>query len=328
MTAAALPAPRTPAAPPMLMLAGALVAGLYLLVATVGRWMPVDLAGPVQTTVASMRLLPPLATPSLDGVASEGLAATFARYNYRLDPLLDGDATVPRLVVTRLPGDLDALEVEPRKRLFLRAVLPLVLSANDAILEHRRRLRELAAQRDGGAPLPEVEVAWLERLAAHYRLDEPDIDELLLRVDMVPPSLALAQAATESGWGTSRFAREGNALFGQWTWSEDGLRPREAPPDATHRVRRFESLQGAVRAYMRNLNTHPAYAEFRDRRAGMRAAGAAPDGAALATTLHAYSERGEEYIDDLLTIIRVNGLRALDRARLAPIESLAEAPPA
>lgn len=328
MSAAVLAARRAepPHAPALLLsFALALVAALYVAVATIGRWMPVELPASAQARVVGMRILPPLQDPPvLDGLRARSLATVFARYNYRLDTLRQGLAGVPPLQVTRLPRDMAALEVEERKRLFLRAVLPLVLSANEAILEDRRRLRAIADLQAQGQPVPLAERDWLRRLAERYRLAEPDVSRLLPRVDVVPPSLALAQAATESGWGTSRFAREGNALFGQWTWSEeDGIRPRQAPPDADYRVRKFDSLQGAVQAYMLNLNTHPAYAEFRRRRAAMRAAGQPIDGAALARTLHAYSERGEEYITDLLTIIRVNRLRPLDGARL----QIAEVPP-
>ncbi len=136
---------------------------------------------------------------------------------------------------------------------------------------------------------------------------------MLRRVDGVPPSLVLAQAAEESGWGTSRFVREGNALFGQWTWTDDhrGIVPAEREEGESHRIRAFSSVKGAIQAYVRNLNTHPAYDRFRLQ----RALGAS--GYDLTATLDKYSERGLKYVETLRTIMQSNRLIALDQARLS-----------
>lgn len=142
-------------------------------------------------------------------------------------------------------------------------------------------------------------------------------DELLARLDIVPVSLALAQAAEESGWGTSRFAAEGNALFGQWAWGENAIRPqnqREGLGD--YGIAAFETPLESVRAYMHNLNTHPAYAELRARRAEMRRDDETLSGWELANTLTRYSERGQDYVDTLHTIMRVNRLADTDSAYL------------
>ena len=96
------------------------------------------------------------------------------------------------------------------------------------------------------------------------RLKDQDLAKLKMRMDIIPVSIALAQAANESGWGTSRFALEGNALFGQWTWSKKGISPKNKDPDQSHKILQFQILKASVRAYKNNLNTHNAYQEFRE----------------------------------------------------------------
>ena len=149
-------------------------------------------------------------------------------------------------------------------------------------------------------------------------LDSQGIDRLLTRVDIVPPSLAMGQCVEESGWGTSRFAAEGNALFGQWTWSEDGIKPEtQRATLGDHRIAAFETPLLAVMAYMHNLNTHPAYEELRARRAEIRKNGERLSGRELARTLSQYSERGEAYIETLHSIMDVNRLDPADDAYLS-----------
>ena len=154
-------------------------------------------------------------------------------------------------------------------------------------------------------------------LAERYNVDESDLTELLKRVDGVPVSLALAQAAEESGWGTSRFSLEGNAIFGEWTFSNhQGLVPRDRESGKSHRVRTFNTLLDSVRAYVHNLNTHRAYQNFRILRSEMRESGSPVHGRKLSKTLTSYSERGSEYIEGLRAIISVNKLDRLDNAKL------------
>jgi Bax protein len=140
---------------------------------------------------------------------------------------------------------------------------------------------------------------------------------MIRRADIIPPSLALAQAAEESGWGTSRFALEGNALFGQWTFAVKGaLVPKNRDAGKAHRVRAFTSLLDAVRAYVRNLNTHKAYRHFRRERQALRQADRQLAGTVLARTLSSYSERGNKYVRTIQSIITGNQLQNLDKARL------------
>lgn len=250
------------------------------------------------------------------GYSAQLLHDAFDRIGYRLAAVSADGEPVPRILLAKMPRDLGEFgTVDMRKRIFLRIMLPLVLEVNGAILRERKKLLDLKARAERG-DLGAADRDWLDRLADNYGLADPDIAVLLDRVDIVPVSLALAQAAEESGWGTSRFTREGNALFGQWTFSGNGLVPRRAE-DAPYRVRAFSTLAEAVRAYSHNLNTHRAYAEFRRKRAAMRAADAPLDGYALAGTLRQYSERREEYVRSLRSIIVANDLQALDMARLA-----------
>lgn len=236
---------------------------------------------------------------------------------------------VPPAYLSELPRDLrELMSPQVRKTAFIKVMLPLILRANRGIAEDRRRLATVLAEIAGDRLIPESDEVWLRGLAERYGVPLPDTlaelsgepaISLMRRVDVVPPSLAIAQAAEESGWGTSRFAQEGNAVYGQWTWSEGaGIVPRERVDGKVYEVRKFPSLQDSVNGYMRNLNTHAAYADFREKRLRLRSEGVEPIGTDLVDTLSAYSERRGAYIETLRTIIRVNRLVELDNARLAP----------
>ncbi|MEK9723436.1 MAG: glucosaminidase domain-containing protein, partial [Rhodospirillaceae bacterium] len=181
----------------------------------------------------------------------------------------------------------------------------------------RRRLSALVERARAGHRLAAVDRLWLVVLAERYKVDRNNYRELLKRVDIVPVSMALAQAAEESGWGTSRFSREGNAIFGEWTFSDaKGLVPLRRDTGKSHRVRAFKSLLHSVRAYARNLNTHRAYRGFRTKRLDMRTDGVPLRGRPLIETLTRYSERGPAYVKGLHKIMTVNNLDRLDEARL------------
>ncbi|WP_161958671.1 glucosaminidase domain-containing protein [Ferruginivarius sediminum] len=249
--------------------------------------------------------------------------AYFAAMNYHLPHIREGGDKVPRVYLSELPSGIKALApAKHRKALFIRTVLPLVLKANEDIMATRRRILVLGETRERHGKLSDSDREWLLGVAARYQghvetLDDIDMDDLLRRVDVVPPSLAVTQSILESGWGTSRFARKGNALFGQRTWNDDapGLKPQEADG---FKVRAFETLGASVRAYVHNLNTSKAYKALRARRARMRARGEVIDGFHLAGTLQHYSEEGWDYVDKLRGLMAHNGLRALDRSGLRP----------
>ena len=255
------------------------------------------------------------------------LAGYYASLGYTLDAPATENAPVPRVYLSAFPEDWGgALEVELRKSLFFRSVMPLILAVNETIKEERRRLLVVRRIVGRGAPLGDMDRRWLAGLAIRYQmrggdgsealLSPPEIAELARRVDALPVSMALAQAAVESAYGTSRFARQGNALFGQWSTGQGivPLKRREAAGD--HRIAAFGTLLKSARAYAMNLNTHAAYREFRLSRAARRGDGGAFDGHALAAYLGPYAETGAEYVAIVRRVIRQNGLGRLDGARL------------
>jgi Bax protein len=237
-----------------------------------------------------------------------------------LDRVREGVQLVPLTRVSDLPDRLAQLERSgARKRLFIKTMLPAVLHANEAIRAERDFVETLTALEISPDELPAELRDKLRALAAKYQVDPANLDRLRHRVDIVPPALVLAQAAIETGWGTSRFAQQGNAIFGQHTRDPDdaGMVPRGLE-NPSFRVRAFETVTGAVAAYLRNLNTHPAYAELRRIRAEARARGDQPDGPEMAAGLVDYSARGHDYVADIRLTIRANDLQAFAEARLQP----------
>ena len=261
----------------------------------------------------------PSPASTLKVATADSLDSLFQRLGYRLASVRAGES-VPRVVLARFPGDFHAIpEVERRKRLFVKSVLPLVLEVNEELSAQRARLLRLHRRREAGKSLEAADRDWIAFMAARYGTAPDDLETLLRRVDIIPPSIAIAQAAIESGWATSRFAREGNALFGQYSYTRrgNGIVPARRPAGETFEIRSFRQLRDAVRAYAHNLNTHFAYAEFRAHRAAANRAGRLLDGYELADALSRYSVRGDEYVEDIRKVIRANDLAALDRARLA-----------
>jgi Bax protein len=239
------------------------------------------------------------------GKAAGELYRLYVERGFVLDAVRQGAEIVPRLIVERLPRDMGALDSsDMRKSVFIKTLLPLLLMENERLLAERARLEDVLA---AGADASPADRDWLAELAERYDVEPARSRELLRRVDAVPVSLALAQAAMETGWGTSRVAQAGQALFGQMVF-------RSADDDG--RVRKFEQLEHAVAAYAVNLNTHRAYADFRRAREQARREARPLDGHALAQHLQRYSERGMDYVRDIRSLMRVNGLRPLDRARL------------
>jgi Bax protein len=264
--------------------------------------------------VREVRTVQPV-LPRIVPEESLALAARFDAEGYDWEEVVSGRREVPALVLKALPKDLMHLQnLDLKKSLFFRTLLPLALQVNADIAAERTRLLAVKAHVESGKPPSRRDQAWLDNMVRDYKLAALDFEELLLRVDGVPPSLVLAQAAEESGWGTSRFVREGNALFGQWTWDDDdrsGIVPSEREAGEFHKIRAFSSVKGAISAYVRNLNTHSAYERFRLQ----RALGAS--GYDLTATLEKYSERGPKYVGTLRNIMQSNRLMALDQARLS-----------
>lgn len=247
------------------------------------------------------------------------LEKAFRDSGYSLDLVRKFNKPAPRLRLATLPHGLaEVRNAQRRKVVFLMLTLPMVLEANAHIAVDRKRLLYIAAMAKSGRALPPNIQLWLDRLAKRYKTDPQRLDILVKRVDVIPVSLALAQAAIESGWGTSRFAIQGNAIFGQWTTAGGkGMVPSGRVEGMTHKIRTFERLSESVAAYILNLNTHRAYRGLRALRQDARKKGKQPDGITLAAGLESYSEKGAEYVDLLRGIIRVNRLAPLDGAILS-----------
>ena len=192
--------------------------------------------------------------------------------------------------------------------------MPLILHENEKILSDRKKLFSILSKDFNTVG----ERVWLKRRFKEYKIKDQDLAKLKMRMDIVPTSVALAQAANESGWGTSRFALEGNALFGQWTWSEKGISPENQDPDKTHKILQFQILKASVRAYKNNLNTHNAYKEFREARAKLRQENKQIVGLDLTKYLINYASIGQKYVDILESIIERHSLTDFDKAILLP----------
>ena len=217
--------------------------------------------------------------------------------------------------LTKLPKELKNIESpKKRKKLFIKIVLPLIIEENLKIRFDRKKLFEILNKNNTSSR----DKAWVELKFKQYGIKNNDLAKLKIRMDEIPVSLAIAQAAKETGWGSSRFAQEGNALFGQWTWSGEGIKPLEVEKDKKHKVAKFKILKASVRAYQRNLNTHPSYKEFRIERAVQRDNDEKLDSLKLVNFLEKYAETGKEYTEVLKKIINQNSLTDFDDVDILP----------
>jgi Bax protein len=217
--------------------------------------------------------------------------------------------------LTLLPKEIIKIEnTKKRKDLFIQIILPLIIKENNNIRLDRKKLFNILNKSKNSR----AEKRWLSLKFKQYGVMKNDLSTLKVRMDEVPVSMAIAQAAKETGWGTSRFAQEGNALFGQWTWSGEGIKPAGADDESTHKVMKFNILQASVKAYQRNLNTHSSYKDFRSARAELRDARKKLDSLVLTEHLDKYAETGKEYVKILQQIIKQNELTDFDDAKLLP----------
>ena len=238
----------------------------------------------------------------------------FEDTNYSLKDVRKNKLVKP-VALTLLPQEIKMIEnTKKRKEFFIQIVLPLIVKENNNIRIDRKTLFSVINKSNNSV----AEKQWLEKKYKQYGVKSGDLSSLKVRMDEIPVSLAIAQAAKETGWGTSRFAQEGNALFGQWTWSGEGLKPKDADADQGHKVMKFNVLQASVRAYQRNLNTHRTYREFRKARAELRDLNKPLDSMELSKYLNKYAETGNQYVEVLQKIIKQNNLKDFDDARLLP----------
>ena len=287
-----------------------LAAGMFLVYYNIGR----DDA--VQWARTSPPFLGDQAVAKPRGIVETAAAdAAVSLEPIDIGAIRQGKMAVPAVYFARVPDDLaQYLGPVDQKHLFIKLMLPLVLKVNAELGELRRRLLRIRA-RQSESRTPE-DAAFLADLGRWYGVKNGNMDALLNRIDAVPPSLALAQSAEESGWGRSRFARVANAVFGQHAF-RPGKPQVPHPVEGVAPIRAFPDIISSISAYMHNLNSHGAYAGFRALRAKARKAGKPADGLALAGTLIKYSERGEDYIAAIRTHISANRLRQLDKAALA-----------
>tara|TARA_B100001564_G_C20602345_1_gene653336 strand:- start:219 stop:1286 length:1068 start_codon:yes stop_codon:yes gene_type:complete len=240
--------------------------------------------------------------------------ALFEEIKYNLNDVRNNKLVKP-IDIGLLPNEIRNIgNTKKRKEMFIKIVLPLIIKENTKIRIDRKRLFVILNKSSNS----DIEKKWLEKKFKQYGVKQNDLYTLKTRMDEIPASLAIAQAAKETGWGTSRFALKGNALFGQWTWSGEGLKPKNAEKGQDHKVMKFKSLQLSVRAYLRNLNTHSTYKDLRKARSKFRNNNKPLDSLILSRYLDKYAEIGNQYVDVLQKIINQNNLKDFDDARLLP----------
>ena len=235
---------------------------------------------------------------------TETVISLFEDLEYDLDQVRS-DKKIKPIYFTQFPKDLANLSsVRKKKETFIKIVLPLIVTENQKIAEDRNKLKKIIKSKK----IKEEENLWLSKKQREYKVSSKKTSDLLLRMDIIPVSIALAQAAKESGWGTSRFALEGNALFGQWTWNGSGIEPLKRDKEEKHKILKFPILRASVKAYIKNLNTQNAYKKFRDKRLVMRNKKQKLSGLELIHSLDKYAETGKEYTKTLEKIILQNSL--------------------
>jgi len=227
----------------------------------------------------------------------------FEDLDYDLDTVRDSKLVKP-IYFTRLPKDLNSIRsTKKKKETFLKILLPLVVAENEKIEKDKKFLLKILKENNK----PENQ-KWINKKYKNYKVSKKNINELIEKMDVIPISIALAQAAKESGWGTSRFALEGNAIFGQWTWKGDGIEPLEKSSGQNHKILKFPLLRASVKAYITNLNTHNGYKDFRKKRFELRQQNKPLTGKKLIDELDNYAQTGKEYTKVLRQIIEQNDL--------------------
>jgi Bax protein len=295
-------------------------------------WIAVTLSGLAFAAEPPAAQVPLISSPDGDPATwkriefsnNQRLVEIWEKYHFTPQAFQEGERTVPRIYLSDIPARwgqtvAPGLTVRKKKVTFLYGLIPMVLAVNEEVMLERKRFDELSAKQKAGKPWSQAERDWLHALAAHYgvegKIDAPaTLDELMMRVDLMPASLVLAQAAVESGWGTSRFAAKGSALFGQWTYDGSGMTPKKqrTASKGDYKIRAFAMPKDSIRAYLLNINTHQTYAALRQHRRDLRKQGEPLTGDALASGLLNYSERGQAYVDELRALIHRNRLEEAD----------------
>ena len=255
--------------------------------------------------------VPELILPDLN-LKTQTVLSLFEDVEYDLNTVRN-KKTVKPIYFTQFPKDLDEIQsVQLKKETFIKIVLPLIVAENEKILDDRLKLKDITSRKITS----DEEKQWLRQKFLEYKVKKSNVEQLKIRMDIIPASIALAQAAKESGWGTSRFALEGNAIFGQWTWNGVGIEPLLKDKSKNHKILRFPILRASVKAYKNNLNTHKGYIKFREKRKNLRDKNRKINGLALTKTLENYAQAGSEYTKILAQIIVQNRLMDFEPVRL------------
>ena len=242
----------------------------------------------------------------------------FKKYEFSVDSFLN-DESANLIIFSSLPDDfMEIKSVNERKKLFINTLLPIIYSENLKILEDRKKILDWWNESQGENFSRDFWPSWLFELSEKYETSDSNLGNLLMKVDVIPISMALAQAAIESGWGTSRYLREGNAIYGQYTFEKDrGIRPERRESNKKFFIKKFSNLSESTRSYFKNINTHRAYGDFREERKKLRMNGVKLSGVKLVKFLTSYSERRDEYVKDVENIIQSNNFMKFDNSYLA-----------
>ena len=248
---------------------------------------------------------------------SSEMIEIFNKYQFSVDNLLNNQSA-NLVIFSSLPTDfMDIQPIIERKRLFINTLIPIIYSENLQILNDRKKILDWWRESDGENFSRDFWPQWLFELSEKYGSSDSNLGNLLMRVDIIPISLALAQSAIESGWGTSRYSREGNAVFGQYTFDESkGLKPKDRNENDEFFIKKFPNLSESVRSYLKNINTHLAYSDFREERKKLRMSGENLSGYKLVNFLKDYSERRESYVKDVKEIISSNNFQKYDKGNV------------
>ena len=248
---------------------------------------------------------------------SSEMIEIFNKYQFSVDNLLNNQSA-NLVIFSSLPTDfMDIQPIIERKRLFINTLIPIIYSENLQILNDRKKILDWWRESDGENFSRDFWPQWLFELSEKYGSSDSNLGNLLMRVDIIPISLALAQSAIESGWGTSRYSREGNAVFGQYTFDETkGLKPKDRNENDEFFIKKFPNLSESVRSYLKNINTHLAYADFREERKKLRMSGENLSGYKLVNFLKDYSERRESYVKDVKEIMSSNNFQKYDKGNV------------
>ena len=253
------------------------------------------------------------------------LLKIFNAYEYSFKKVRDS-RLAPRIFVKSIPDDSHKIkDVKTKKQLFIKMMLTIALKVDEEIELERKDFLSIYEKIEKEEPLSKEDKIKIDGFAKKYRTKSKFSDDrkypvlvksLFNKIDILPPSMVIAQAIEESGWGTSRFARLGNALFGEWSWDGTGMIPRGREKGEIYRVKTFKTTLDSVRSYMRNINSHKNYYQLRIKRKEARYRNMVFSGYDFAGALHGYSQKGSDYVDSIRKIIKRNNLSDFDYVKL------------